>query len=80
MQLGSKIATIAIVVAGLALAGAGVASAAVDPASVTAAYADGYVGTDGQFHTWESRADAQEFRAAHADKYHAWRHDDPRHK
>jgi hypothetical protein len=79
MQLSSKIATIAVVVAGLALAGTGVASA-VEAANVTAAYADGYMGTDGQFHAWESRADAQDFRAKHADQYHAWRHDDPRHQ
>jgi hypothetical protein len=79
MQVSSKIATIAIVLTGLALAGAGAASA-LEAANVAAAYADGYMGTDSQFHAWESRADAQEFRAAHADKYHAWRHDDPRHK
>jgi hypothetical protein len=46
---------------------------------VAVAYADGYMGTDNQFHAWERRADAQDFRAHHADKYHPWRHDDPRH-
>jgi hypothetical protein len=46
---------------------------------VSIAYADGYMGTDHQFHNWEHRADAQEFRVHHADMYRAWRHDDPRH-
>jgi len=46
---------------------------------VAVAYADGYMGTDNQFHAWESRADAEDFRAHHADMYRAWRHDDPRH-
>lgn len=68
---------VAVIAAGLSLAGAAVA---LDESQVTVAFADGYTGTDGQFHAWESRADAQEFRAKHADKYRAWRHDDPRHK
>ena len=46
---------------------------------VAIAYADGYMGADHQFHAWEHRSDAQEFRAHHADMYRAWRHDDPRH-
>ena len=46
---------------------------------VKIAYADGYMGTDNQFHAWEHRADAQDFRAHHADLYRPWRHDDPRH-
>ena len=66
-----------IVAAGLSLAGAAVA---LEASQITVAYADGYTGTDGQFHAWDSRADAQEFRAKHADQYRAWRHDDPRHK
>lgn len=64
----------------VSLAGIGVARADVDPAQVSVAYADGYTGTDGQFHNWEHRSDAQGFRAGHADKYRPWRHDDPRHK
>ena len=46
---------------------------------VTIAYADGYMGADHQFHAWERRSDAQEFRAHHVDMYRAWRHDDRRH-
>lgn len=67
----------AVVAASLSLASAAIA---VEASQITVAYADGYTGTDGQFHAWESRADAQEYRAKHADNYRAWRHDDPRHK
>jgi hypothetical protein len=70
-------AAAAVVIAGLSLAGAAVA---LEANQVTVAFADGYTGTDGQFHAWDSRADAMEFRTKHADKYRAWRHDDPRHK
>jgi hypothetical protein len=66
-----------VVAASLSLASAAIA---VEASQITVAYADGYTGTDGQFHAWESRADAQEYRAKHADNYRAWRHDDPRHK
>jgi hypothetical protein len=66
-----------IIAAGLSLAGAAVA---LEASQVTVAYSDGYTGTDGQFHAWESRSDAIEFRAKHVDQYRAWRHDDPRHK
>jgi hypothetical protein len=68
---------VSIIAAGLSLAGAAVA---LEASQVTVAYADGYTGSDGQFHAWESRSDAQEFRAKHADQYRAWRHDDSRHK
>ncbi len=78
MRNTSKIAAAAaVVIAGLSLAGAAVA---LEASQVTIAFADGYTGTDGQFHAWDSRADAMEFRAKHTDKYRAWRHDDPRHK
>jgi hypothetical protein len=58
----------------------GTARADFDPSQVTVAYSDGYMGTDGQFHAWEHRSDAESIRASHADKYRPWRHDDPRHK
>lgn len=78
MRSSSKIATIAIAIAGLALGGTG-AAFAFQESDVSVAYSDGYMGTDHQFHIWEHRADAEEFRAKHADQYRAWRHDDPRH-
>jgi hypothetical protein len=68
-------ASVAII--GLSLTGAAVA---LEAGEVSIAYADGYLGSDHQFHVWEHRADAMEFRAKHAEQYRAWRHDDPRHK
>lgn len=62
------------------LAGAGIARAEVDVAQISLAYSDGYMGTDGQFHAWEHRSDAENIRAKHSDKYRPWRHDDSRHK
>jgi hypothetical protein len=58
----------------------GIARADVDPAQVAVAYSDGYMGSDGQFHAWEHRSDAESIRANHADKYRPWRHDDTHHK
>jgi hypothetical protein len=79
MQVGSKMVTVAVVLAGLTLVGASAASA-YQESDVGVAYTDGYKGTDGQFHAWEHRADAEQFRAKHIDQYHPWRHDDPRHQ
>lgn len=62
------------------IASSGVAYADVDATQVTLAYVDGYTGTDGQFHPWEHRSDAESIRAKRADIYRPWRHDDPRHK
>jgi hypothetical protein len=73
-----KIAIIAVALAGMSLAGLGSASA-FQESDVAVAYADGYMGNDQQFHEWEHRSDAQEFRTKHPDQYRAWRHDDPRH-
>ena len=50
-----------------------------DVNQVVVAYSDGYTGTDNQFHAWEHRADAQELRAEHLDKYRPWAHDDKHH-
>jgi hypothetical protein len=77
MRNSLKASCAAIVIAGVSLATAAVA---LEASEVSLAYADGYVGTDNQFHPWEHRADAMDFRAKHEDKYRAWRHDDPRHK
>ena len=74
-----KIATAALALATASLVGAGAAYAFQD-SDVSVAYADGYMGSDHQFHVWEHRADAEEYRSKHADTYKAWRHDDPRHK
>jgi hypothetical protein len=77
MPIHSKIAIAAIAFAGLSMASA---AYALEEGQVSIAYADGYMGTDSQFHAWEHRIDAQAFRVKHADQYRSWRHDDPRHK
>jgi hypothetical protein len=50
-----------------------------DVNQVVVAYADGYTGTDNQFHAWQHKADAQETRAEHLDRYRPWMHDDKHH-
>ena len=79
MRISLKIAALALT-GSLAVLGTAYAAEGFDINQVSVAYADGYTGTDHQFHAWEHRADAEEFRAKHLDRYRAWRHDDPRHK
>jgi hypothetical protein len=79
MRTSLKIAALALT-GGLAMLGTAYADDAFDVNQVTIAYSDGYMGADHQFHAWEHRADAEEFRAKHLDKYHPWRHDDTHHK
>ena len=68
-----------LAIAGSMLGAAAYADDNFDINSVSIAYADGYMGTDHQFHVWEHRADAEAFRAKHLDRYRAWRHDDAKH-
>ena len=79
MRMNVKIAAFALA-GGLAMLGTAYADDAFDINQVDVAYSDGYMGTDHQFHVWEHRSDAQEFRAKHLDRYHPWRHDDTHHK
>lgn len=77
----STIAAAALTVVGFSLASSGSLKAdEFNPDSVKTAYADGYAGADRQFHAWDHRSDAENFRAKHADLYHPWRHDDPRYQ
>ena len=78
MRISLKIAALALT-GSLAVLGTAYA-ADFDINQVSVAYADGYTGTDHQFHAWEHRADAEEFRSKHIDRYRPWRHDDPHHK
>ena len=83
MQISWKIAAMCAVLMGAPCAGLGVAQAqdaTFDVGSVSVGYADGYMDQNHQFHVWEHRADAEQFRAKRADAYRAWRHDDPRHR
>jgi hypothetical protein len=80
MRINLKLAALAL--AG-SLAVLGTAYAADDDGfditQVSIAYSDGYIGVDHQFHAWEHRADAEEFRGKYLDRYRPWRHDDPHH-
>ena len=70
-----------IVAVGIAVAASGLANAAsvaIDFGNVSVGYADGYRDTNNGWHSWRA-ADANNYRKAHADQYHAWRHDDPKH-
>jgi hypothetical protein len=83
MRMTLKIATVTATLVGLSLMGAGIANAAgevtFDIGNVAVGYADGYMDNNHQYHQWEHRADAEQYRREHADKYRAWRHGDPRH-
>jgi hypothetical protein len=71
-----------IVAVGIALAASGsanAASVAIDFGNVSVGYADGYRDANNGWHSWR-KADATRYRKAHAEQYHAWRHDDPRHR
>ena len=76
-------AVLAMALAGTSLAGAGVANAAVgigfDLGKVSLGFSDGYWDNAHHWHRWAHRSDAAHFRAAHADMYHEWRHDDKNH-
>jgi hypothetical protein len=75
--------TIAITLAVATLAVGNPVNAAVgvsfDIGNVAVGYSDGYYDNDRHWHRWAHRADATHYRAAHADQYHTWRHDDPKH-
>ena len=83
MRKTMKITMAVAGVAGLLMAANGVAGAqsedGFEVGNVSVGYADGYTDRNHQFHAWEHRADAEQYRAKHADGYRAWRHDDPRH-
>ena len=71
-----------IVAVGIALAASSSANAAgiaIDFGNVSVGYEDGYRDTNNGWHNWRT-ADASKYRKAHADQYHAWRHDDPKHQ
>ena len=77
------ISIIALGIAGASFASAAPANAAIgiafDIGNVAVGYTDGYMDNDHQYHRWEHRSDAEQYRAAHMDRYHAYRHDDQRH-
>ena len=79
-----KGAAIALALAGTALGSAVTANAAVgvtfDIRNVAVGYTDGYMGNDQQYHRWAHASDAKRFRTAHKEQYHAYKHNDQRHR
>lgn len=47
--------------------------------NVSVGFTDGYWDNNHHWHRWAHRRDLDAFRAAHADMYHEWRHNDRRH-
>ena len=80
----AKIMAITIALAATPFAAGGSANAAVgvsfDIGNVAVGYSDGYYDNDHHWHRWAHHADATHYRAAHADQYHTWRHNDPKHR
>ena len=83
MQKTTKITAVLVGVVGFVLAANGPAGAQAEVGfemgNVSVGYADGYMDRNHRFHAWEHRADAEQYRAKHADEYRAWKHDDTRH-
>lgn len=50
-----------------------------DIGNVAIGYSDGYYDANHHWHRWRHHADLDKFRAAHADQYHEWRHNDRNH-
>lgn len=46
---------------------------------VSLGFSDGYWDNHHHWHRWANHRDAERFRAAHAEMYHDWRHDDRNH-
>jgi hypothetical protein len=80
MRNGLKRAAI-IAAVGLTLVSgaANAAGIAIDFGNVSVGYADGYRDANNGWHSWRA-ADANRYRKAHGDQYHAWHHDDPKHQ
>ena len=77
-----KTALAAALLIGSVTAGVGVANAAVvgfNIGDVSLGFSDGYWDNAHHWHKWRRHADLEAYRAAHADAYHEWRHDDPHH-
>jgi hypothetical protein len=69
--------------AALLIGSASVSNAAVgigfDIGNVSVGFTDGYWDNAHHWHRWAHRGDLAAFRAAHAESYHGWRHDDAHH-
>ena len=82
MRSTLKMTILTTALVGISLAGLQLTNAqevTFDVGNVSVGYADGYMDNNHQFHQWGHRADAEQYRREHGDKYRAWRHGDPRH-
>ena len=50
-----------------------------DVGNVAIGYSDGYYDSGHHWHKWRHHADLEQYRTAHADSYHEWRHNDKNH-
>jgi hypothetical protein len=50
-----------------------------DIGNVALGYSDGYYDSGHHWHKWRHHADLEQYRTAHADSYHEWRHNDKNH-
>lgn len=72
---------LSVLASGITLASANAAiHARFDIGNVSAGYRDGYYDNDHHWHHWRNQRDMARYREAHGDMYHAWRHDDRRHR
>jgi hypothetical protein len=51
-----------------------------DMGHVAMGYTNGYYDHDHHWHRWRHHADLEQYRTAHGDSYHEWRHNDRRHR
>ena len=73
-------AILAIAASVLAVTGAQAAvTVGFDIGNVAIGYSDGYYDNAHHWHRWRHHADLEQYRSAHADSYHEWRHNDRRH-
>lgn len=81
MQKIVKIALVAGLLMGTADMAANAAGVGIgfNIGNVSVGFTDGYWDNNHHWHRWAHRADMEHYRAAHADMYHAWRHDDRNH-
>lgn len=73
-------AVLAVLGSALAISNANAAvTVGFDIGNVAIGYTDGYYDQAHHWHRWRHHADLDAFRAAHADMYHGWRHNDRHH-
>jgi hypothetical protein len=70
---------LSLLIGSAAIGSASAASVGFNIGNVSLGFSDGYWDNDHHWHRWAHRGDLAAYRNAHAENYHAWRHDDKRH-